>query len=173
VNSDTQVTNLTMAQLQGIYTGHITNWSQVGGSNEPVVILSQPAGSTLRAIFETYVLHGTSQTASGVTSGSGVQSVSGAITYVPLTEAPSSGSQAQTISIDGVSPTTWDVESGVYPFWSVERLYTNHPAQGVALSFISFCLSSLSVSDFASSGAVPFGNMSNAALRSHLPEPTI
>lgn len=173
VNSDTQVTNLTTAQLQGVYTGRYTNWSQVGGTNEPIVILSQPAGSTLRTIFETYVLHGTAQAVSGVSSGASIQNISGGITYIPLAEAPASGTSAQAISINGVSPTPSTVQSGAYPFWSIEHLYTNHAAHGVALSFISYCLGAVGANDYASGGAVPFANMSAAALRSHLPSPTI
>ncbi len=173
VNSDTQITNLTTAQLQGIYTGHITNWSQVGGSNEPVVVMTQPAGSTLRTIFETYVLHGTAQSISGFSTAASVQNVSGGITYMSLAAAPAPGSSAQSISINSVGSTVQTVESGTYPFWSIEHLYTKQAAQGVALSFISFCLDSLSVNDFGTSGAVPYANMSTAALRSHLPAPTI
>lgn len=173
VNNDTQVTNLTTAQLQGIYTGRITNWSQVGGSNEPVVVMTQPTGSTMRTIFETYVLHGTAQSISGFSTAASVQNVSGGITYMSLAAASASGNSAQSISINGIGPTVQTVESGTYPFWSIEHLYTEQAAQGVALSFISFCLDSLSVNDFGTSGAVPYANMSTAALRSHLPAPAI
>jgi phosphate transport system substrate-binding protein len=173
VNSDTQITSLTTDQLKGIYTGRITNWSQVGGSDEPIVILTQPAGSTIRMIFETYVLGGVAQTVAGVTSGASVQGISGGITYIPLAEAPTPGSTAQSISLNGTGATFADVESGAYPFWSIEYLYTKGAAQGAALSFISFCLSTMSINDLAGSGAVPYKNMSEAALRSHLPSPMI
>src|SRR5579859_3326505 len=45
VNSDTGVTNLTTAQIQGIYTGTYTNWSQVGGKDEAIVVVSRPTTS--------------------------------------------------------------------------------------------------------------------------------
>lgn len=173
VNSDTQVTNLTAAQLQAIYTGRVTNWSQVGGSNEAIVVVTEPAGSTLRTIFETYVLHGTAQTVAGDTSGAGVQNISGGITYMPLVDVAASASGAQSISLNGVAPAVSSVASGSYPFWSIEHLYTNHAAQGVALSFVSFCLNTLSIYDYTSNGAVPYGNMSDVALRSHLQDPSI
>ncbi len=83
VNSDTGVTKLTTAQLQAIYTGRVTNWSQVGGSNERVIVLTQPAGSTIRTIFETYVLRGVAQTVSGTSAGLNVRNVTGGITYMP------------------------------------------------------------------------------------------
>jgi len=173
VNADTQVTNLTTAQLQGIYTGHITNWSQVGGSNEPVVVMTQPAGATMRTIFETYVLRGTTQSIGGISTAASVQNVSGGITYMSLAAAPAPGGSAQSISINGNGASIQTVESGAYPFWSIEHLYTEQAAQGVALSFISFCLDSLSVNALGTSGAIPYANMSTEALRSHLPAPTI
>ncbi|HVB73099.1 MAG TPA: serine/threonine-protein kinase [Ktedonobacteraceae bacterium] len=172
VNSDTQVTKLTTAQLQAIYSGRITNWSQVGGSNESIVILSQPQGSTVRTIFETFVLHG-AQTVSGNATQTGVQNVTGGITYMPLASVPGSGAGAQSVAINGVAPGASSAASGAYPFWTIEHLYSRNAAQGVALSFISFCMTNLGASDLASSGAVPYKNMSTLALRSHIPGPTI
>ena len=173
VNSDTGVTNLTTSQLQAIYTGQVTNWSQVGGSNEQVVILTQPAGSTIRTIFETFVLHGVTQTVSGASAGLSIKNVTGGITYMPLADVAGNGSGAQSISINAVAPSASSVASGSYPFWTIEHLYTNHAAQGAALSFISFCLTSAGETDLANSGAVPYTIMSASALRSHLPTPTV
>lgn len=36
VNSRNPVEGLTVEQIQGIYTGQITNWNQVGGKNQPI-----------------------------------------------------------------------------------------------------------------------------------------
>ena len=173
VNTDTGVTQLTTAQLQAIYTGRVTNWSQVGGSNEPIVILTQPAGSTIRTIFETFVLHGVAQTASGTNAALSIKNVSGGITYMPLADVAGNGSGAQSVAINGVAPSASSVAGGSYPFWTIEHLYTNHAAQGVALSFISFCLTSSGETDLANSGAIPYSIMTAPALRSHLPGPTV
>lgn len=173
VNSDTDVTNLTTAQLQAIYTGRVTNWSQVGGSNEAVVILTQPAGSTIRTIFERFVLHGVAQTVSGTSAGLNIRNVTGGITYMPQADVAGNGSGAQSVTIDGIAPSASAVASGSYPFWTIEHLYTNHVAQGAALSFISFCLTGSGETDLANSGAVPYSMMAPSALRSHLPSPTV
>src|SRR5579859_368200 len=173
VNSDTGVTNLTTAQLQAIYTGRVTNWSQVGGSNERVVVLTQPAGSTIRTIFEMYVLRGVAQTVSGTGAGLNIRNVTGGITYIPQADVAGNGSGAQSVTIDGIAPSASTVADGSYPFWTIEHLYTNHAAQGVALSFISFCLTSSGETDLANSGAVPYTIMTPSALRSHLPSPTV
>ncbi|MGH2494593.1 MAG: protein kinase domain-containing protein [Ktedonobacteraceae bacterium] len=173
VNADTGVSNLTTAQLRAIYSGKLTNWSQVGGSNESIVILTQPAGSTIRTIFETFVLHGATQTMSGTGAGVNIKNVTGGITYMPLADVAGNGNGAQSVSINGVNSSASSVASGAYPFWTIEHLYTNHTAQGAALSFISFCLTSSGETDLANSGAVPYTIMTASALRSHLPGPTI
>src|SRR5205807_4360916 len=59
VNSKvTGVTNLTIDQLKGIYDGTITNWSQVGGPNLKIVVVSRPTSSGTRATFQKYILGG-------------------------------------------------------------------------------------------------------------------
>lgn len=51
-DKDNTVSNLTTEQLSDIYTGKITNWSQLGGSNEPIVVIGREAGSGTRGAFE-------------------------------------------------------------------------------------------------------------------------
>jgi phosphate transport system substrate-binding protein len=180
VNSDTQVTNLTSAQLQGIYAGTITNWSQVGGTNETITIITRPVDSSIRTIFETYVLKGAAQTASGISLhqfdtnsqvANNVASISGAISYVPLATVLSNN--VQPVSIDNVSPDANSVDNGTYPFWSIEHLYSNRVATGLAISFISFCSTHTGAIDLASAEAVPVQDIAQTALSSHMPGPTI
>lgn len=50
------VTNLTQAQLQGIFTGCTnTNWNQVGGNNGPIIVWSAQSGSGTRSTFDGFV----------------------------------------------------------------------------------------------------------------------
>src|SRR5689334_9109425 len=58
VNKGVGVTNLTTAQIKGIYSGTFTNWNQVGGANVPIVVVSRPASSGTRATFQKYLLGG-------------------------------------------------------------------------------------------------------------------
>jgi phosphate transport system substrate-binding protein len=110
---------------------------------------------------------------SGPGAGLNIKNVTGGITYMPMADVAGNGSGAQAISIDGVAPSSSSVAGGSYPFWTIEHLYTNHTAQGTALSFISFCLTSSGETDLANSSAVPYTIMTAAALRSHLPSPTV
>ena len=137
VNSDTQVKSLTTAQLQGIYTGQITNWSQLGGTDEPIQIVSRASGSAIRAVFEAYVLKGVAQRVNGTVLFDDSNSVvaqrvlgtSGAISYISLASVPLNG--AQIVSINGVSPSSYAVSSNAYSFWSIERLYSHQAATGI------------------------------------------
>ena len=46
------VADLTKQQLTDIYTGTITNWSELGGENQPIVVIGREAGSGTRGAFE-------------------------------------------------------------------------------------------------------------------------
>src|SRR5699024_7750045 len=58
VNKKVGVKNISMENLQKIFTGEITNWKQVGGNDVDVVILNRASGSGTRGTFERWVLNG-------------------------------------------------------------------------------------------------------------------
>ena len=54
-NTANPVENLTLEQLAGIFTGEITNWSEVGGNDADIVVIGREAGSGTRDGFEEIV----------------------------------------------------------------------------------------------------------------------
>jgi phosphate transport system substrate-binding protein len=46
------LTNLTVEQIAGIYSGEITNWGQIGGIDKPIAVISREDGSGTRECFE-------------------------------------------------------------------------------------------------------------------------
>ena len=50
--------NLTLGQLRDIYTGKITNWSQLGGANSPIKVINRATASGTRALFQDVVMLG-------------------------------------------------------------------------------------------------------------------
>lgn len=58
VHKDNPIKGLSMEQLRGIFTGKITNWSQVGGSNTPIQPYMVKAASATREVFAKHVLNG-------------------------------------------------------------------------------------------------------------------
>ncbi|MEM6837899.1 MAG: substrate-binding domain-containing protein [Cyanobacteria bacterium P01_C01_bin.120] len=63
VNTDLPVEGITLAQLRDIYLGNLTNWSQVGGPNLPIVPISRPANGGTVEFFVSTVLGGAPLTA--------------------------------------------------------------------------------------------------------------
>ncbi|MCM8793870.1 MAG: phosphate ABC transporter substrate-binding protein, partial [Candidatus Omnitrophica bacterium] len=56
VNPKNPVDRLTLKQLKDIYTGKITNWSQLGGENKSIVVLSREVNSGTHIYFKEHVL---------------------------------------------------------------------------------------------------------------------
>lgn len=180
VNADTNVTNLTTAQLQGIYSGKYTNWNQVGGANLSIVVVSRPPSSGTRATFAQYVL-GHTETVSGpshlTTDTTGtvvaeVGSTSGAIGYAATGQVPSGGN-TKIINIDGNAPTAANVESNAYKFWNIEHMFTKGPATGLAAALISYMDSANSHSEEARQDFISLKAMQPAAITAHnaVPKP--
>lgn len=90
VHPSNKVTQLTREQLEGIYTGKIKNWNQVGGDNKVIVVYGRESSSGTYDFFKEHVLNNKNYAASIMSmpaTGAIVQSVSqtaGAIGYVGL-----------------------------------------------------------------------------------------
>lgn len=105
------VKDLSTDQLIGIFTGQITNWKDVGGPDEDIVLVTRPSSSGTRATFEKYALNGNAEAEnkSMETDDSGVllknvSDTKGAIGYVALSYLVDN-KDVDAVSIDGVAPT--------------------------------------------------------------------
>ena len=92
------VKSLTKEQLISIFTGKTTNWKDIGGPDEDIVLVTRPESSGTRATFQKYALDGNEEASntSMETDDSGVlltnvKSTNGAIGYVALSFLPSIG----------------------------------------------------------------------------------
>ena len=150
VNNDVKeggVTNLTKDQLISIFTGETTNWKDVGGPDEDIVLVTRPTSSGTRATFEKYALDGNEEAsnASMETDDSGVllqnvKDTKGAIGYVALSYLTGDPG-VSTVSIDCVEPTLENTYSGDYPVWTYEHMYTNGEPNEVCDAFIKYIMS--------------------------------
>lgn len=150
VNNDVKeagVTSLTQQQLIDIFTGKITNWKEVGGPDENIVLVTRPSSSGTRATFEKYALNGQkeAENKSMETDDSGVllqnvQSTKGAIGYVALSYLVDN-KDVSTIAIDGVEPTLENTYSGQYKVWAVEHMYTKGEGDEASQAFIKYIMS--------------------------------
>lgn len=148
VNANVDVDDLTTEQLKGIFTGEITDWSQVGGTAGTIQVINRKAGSGTRATFEDTVLAGATvpdsfkPVAEEDSSGTVVeklQQTEGAISYLAFSYYDDSKFKA--LKVDGVEPTAANVESGDFKIWSYEHMYTAEDADEVTNAFIEYMLS--------------------------------
>lgn len=109
-------TNLTTQQLKDIYTGKITNWSEVGGADQNIVVIGRESGSGTRDAFEEILdiadqcqLAQTLNETGAVAAA--VQSTPGAIGYISLDAL---NDKVKALQLDGVAPSEETVKDGSY-----------------------------------------------------------
>ena len=144
VNPSNEVDSLTMEQLLGIYTGKITNWSEVGGSNETINVISREQGSGTRDSFEKKLGIQTElsedmlyENSTGAVKTS-VISDPNAIGYIT---SGSIDDNIKTVSIDGVYPDKENISNKTYPITSEYILCTMGEPTGYSKELIDFILS--------------------------------
>jgi len=142
VNPKSGVKNLTTAQIRDIFSGKVANFKQVGGTDQAITIINRPRSSGTRAVFVKNLLGGQEPTESGLTQDSSgtvatmVAQTPGAISYVAIGYVKPG--QQVAVSIDGVAPTDANVQSGKYPYWSYEHIFTNGQPSAQAADFINY-----------------------------------
>lgn len=110
------VTDLTKEQLSDIYTGKITNWSELGGANQPIVVVGREAGSGTRGAFEEILKIEDACVYSNELDNTGavmakVASTQGAIGYVSLDVVDDTVIAAK---LNGVEATAENIVAGNY-----------------------------------------------------------
>lgn len=143
VNPKVGVKNVSMAQLQKIFLGEITNWQQLGGKNVPIVLVNRAQGSGTRATFEKWVMQGKQPMAAQEQDSTGmvrqiVGSTPGAISYVAFSYIDKT---VQGLSVDGVAPTDANVTTNQWRIWSYEHMYTKVQPKGLTKKFLAYVMS--------------------------------
>lgn len=138
------VKSLTKEQLISIFTGKTTNWKDVGGPDENIVLVTRPESSGTRATFQKYALDGNEEASntSMETDDSGVlltnvKSTNGATGYVALSYLTGDAG-VETVAIDDVEPTLENTYSGKYPVWTFEHMYTKGEPNEVTKAFLDY-----------------------------------
>lgn len=149
VNKDIAATvkSLTKQQLTDIFTAKITNWKEVGGPDEEIVLITRPSTSGTRALFKEFALGGAEEASNKSLetddSGTLLQSIKdnkGAIGYVALSYLLNNQDVA-TVSVDGVAPTLENTYNGTYPVWGYEHMYTKGEPNATVKAYLDFIMS--------------------------------
>jgi phosphate transport system substrate-binding protein len=146
------VTNLTIAQLRGIYNGTITNWNQVGGQDRSIALYGRQSTSGTYAYFQEHVLlNGAYSSSMNQMTGNAaiVQSVQlneGGIGYVGIGYVESAtGIDIVDIKKDDASPAYSPLDkdavlSGQYNIARYLYLYTAQAPEGAEWQWLNWIL---------------------------------
>ena len=159
VNNASKVEDLTVDQLTQMFTGEITNWSEVGGDDGEIVLVGREAGSGTRDGFESIVdvkdscKYAQELTATGAVI-SAVEANPLAIGYASLSAV---GDTVKMVTVGGVECSEETVKDGSY---EVQRPFVFVTNKSVALSeqaqaFFDFATSADAADLIRTAGAVP------------------
>ncbi|HYV92551.1 MAG TPA: PstS family phosphate ABC transporter substrate-binding protein [Chitinophagales bacterium] len=150
VNPENKVGKLTREQLEGIYTGKITNWKEVGGDDLKIIVYSRESSSGTYEFFKEHVMNRKNYASSVLNmpaTGAIVQSVSqtkGAIGYIGLAYMEKTV-KAIEVSYDKgktyVTPSFENAKNHTYPIVRPLFYYYNTSLEKKVKSFIDFILS--------------------------------
>lgn len=159
VNNENTVEDLTLEQIKGLATGEITNWSEVGGPDAPVVLVGREAGSGTRDGFESIVgvedacVYEQELTSTGAVLAA-VASNPNAFGYASLSAVDE---KVKAVTVDGVEASEATVQDGTY---AIQRPFVFVTKKGETLSdaaqaFIDFAIGGEADDLIAQAGAVP------------------
>lgn len=148
-NDVTGVTNLTADQMKAIWTGQTTNWKDVGGPDEPIVLILRPASSGTRAVFKKIVLGGADEaTGTALTEDSNgavtsaVAQTPGSTSEIALAYYLANPGQVNGVGLDGVDASLTTIADGTYELQAYGHLYTKGTPDPASLtqSFLDYWL---------------------------------
>ncbi|MDN3015969.1 phosphate ABC transporter substrate-binding protein [Paenibacillus sp. BSR1-1] len=144
VNPKVGIKDIKKEDLIKVFTGKITNWKELGGKDQKIVLVNRPDSSGTRAVFNKFALDGATP-AEGVTEDSSntvkkiINETDGAIGYLAFSYF--TDDTVTPLAIDGVEPTAENVQSGKFPVWAYEHSYTKGEATDLAKAFLDYMMS--------------------------------
>ena len=159
VNPENPVADLTLDQIAKIFTGEITNWSQVGGNDAEIAAIGREAGSGTRDGFESITdtkdscVYQNELTSTGEVIAN-VASNPNAIGYASLSAVDDT---VKAITVEGVAPSEATVLDGTYKIQRNFNFILNEstPLSDAAQAFVDFATSKEAADLITGAGAVP------------------
>jgi phosphate transport system substrate-binding protein len=147
-NLDLELPSLSIDQVKAIFAGEITNYSEVGGPDTEIVVVSREEGSGTRAAFEELVMESGDEEAQ-ITEDALLQQSNGQVRTTLSTTPDSIGflsfgfldESVNTVAVDGVDPTVANVKNGSYPIFRPLNMLTNGEPGDLARAYLDFILS--------------------------------
>ena len=150
VHSSNPVTALDPDDVRSIYRGELTNWRELGGLDEEIVVVNKASGRATLEVFLDHFGLGEGEIKADIVIGDnqqGIKTVAGnpfAIGYVSIGSAASDvelGTPIRLLPAGGVAATLENVAGGRFPISRPLNLVSKGPAQGLVLEFARFAAS--------------------------------
>jgi phosphate transport system substrate-binding protein len=137
-------TSLTKQQLIDIFSGKTTNWKDVGGDDQTIVLINRAKGSGTRSqmgkfLFggdDTKFATGASEEDNSETVKTTVSQTPGAISYLGF--AYVSDPAIVALGVDGTTPSKANIQGGKWPIGGPGYMITKAAPDGLAKAFIEF-----------------------------------
>lgn len=143
VHPENPVQNLTLDQLKQLYMGKIKNWKEVGGNDNPVVVVSRDTSSGTYEVWESKVM-GEERVFPGAllqaSNGAVLQAVAknrNAIGYIGIGYLDES---AKPLSVDGIEGSAETTLNGTFPISRPLFMFTRGWPEGKIAKFINYVL---------------------------------
>ena len=142
-----KVTSVGLSDLAKVFSGTVTNWKELGGGSQPIVVINRAPNSGTRAVFGSVVLGGDKFVEGQTEDNSGalvakLKQTKGAISYLALSFAdPDLQVLNLKIGATAIDATAANITTGQYPIWSYEHMYTKGEPTGAAKQFVDYVLS--------------------------------
>lgn len=147
VHATNPLGGLTREEVIGIYTGRITRWTALGGSDAPITVVSKAEGRATLELFLQWTGLRSPEIRASVLIGDnlqGIKTVAGnphAIGYVSIGTAEheaARGTPVKLVSVDGVAASTETVAGGIFPIMRELYLITRGEPRGAARDLIDY-----------------------------------
>lgn len=159
VHPDNPVRNLSRDQIQGIYLGTITNWSEVGGPELTIEPVIREVTSGTRGAFDEIALDDQEPTGpniiTAITAGDVAAIVADNPAAIGYLGFGNFEEDIEIVSVDGVAPSPESANDGSYPLKRPLLLLTGSLTQPLAMEFINFAISAEGQAAVAELGWIP------------------
>jgi phosphate transport system substrate-binding protein len=149
-NPDLELPTLSIEQVQGIFSGEITNYADVGGPDAEIVVVSREEGSGTRAAFEELVME-VNDSEAVITETALLQQSNGQVRTTVSTTPDAIGflsfgfldESINAVPIDDIAPTVDNVKNGSYSIFRPLNMLTNGAPTELAQAFLDYILSAM------------------------------
>ena len=150
VHRDNPVSQLTSDQIKDIYLGKVQNWSELGGTNEPIAVINKASGRGTLEVFVKHFQLNEADIKADIIVGENQQAIltvnsnTAAIGYVSIGAADAEikhGANLKLITLDRVAASTESVANGTFPVSRKLNLVTSSDSSTAVNNFIEYATS--------------------------------